>query len=69
MPFGTIISFDNEQDHGSVRPETGGVDLRFERSNLSWDGERNLPKTGERFSYAVGTNGDSQPCAVNIQPI
>ena len=69
MPCGTIISFDNEKGHGSIRPETGGVDLRFERSEISWADERGLPLAGERLSYAVGANRNSQTCAVNIQPI
>jgi cold shock CspA family protein len=69
MPFGTIISFDNEEDYGSMKPETGGADLRFERSDISWDSERRLPVIGNRYSYAVDANRNSQPCAVNIQPI
>lgn len=69
MPFGTVTSFDKEQGHGSIKPEAGGVDLGFERCDISWGNERNLPAAGERLSYAVSTNSDSQPCAVNIQPI
>ncbi len=69
MPFGIVISFDNEKGHGSIKPETGGVDLRFKRSDISWDNKLNPPMAGERLSYAVETNHNSEPCAVNIQPI
>ena len=69
MPFGTIISFDDEKGLGRIRPETGGVDLGFRRSDISWDNERNRPVAGDRLSYAVDANPNSEPCAVNIQPI
>ena len=69
MPFGTVISFANNQGHGSIKPEGGGVDLGFERGDISWNSGRDPPAAGERISYAVGTNIDNQPCAVNIQPI
>ena len=69
MPFVTIVSFDNEEGYGSIKPATGGADLSFERSDISWDSERGLPVAGNRYSYAVDANRNSQPCAVNIQPI
>ena len=70
MPFGRIISFDNEKGHGSIRPEAGGADLGFERGDIFWDDERKGPVAGERLSYAIDARqDDSQPRAVNIQQI
>lgn len=70
MPFGTIISFDDKKGHGSLRPETGGPNLGFERSDISWANKPNTPMVGERLSYAVDAmQNDGQPRAVNIQPI
>ena len=65
--FGTINSFDVDQGRGSIKPETGGDNLAFERSAFSWDIKASPPKTGQRLSYEVGTNKDSKPCALNIQ--
>ena len=67
--FGIVNSFDGDQGRGSIKPETGGDDLGFERSAFSWDTKANPPKTGQRLSYEVGTNSDSKPCALNIQKI
>ncbi len=67
--FGTVNSFDVDQGRGSIKPETGGDNLAFEKSAFSWDIKANPPKTGERLSYEVGTNSDSKPCALNIQKI
>jgi cold shock CspA family protein len=66
--FGTVKSFDTVKGYGEIRPETGGEDLRFETSAISWD--KNIsPTLGQRLSYDVGTNKDRQPCAVNLQTI
>jgi cold shock CspA family protein len=66
--FGTVKSFDTVQGHGEITPETGGDLLRFERSAFS--GEKNdNPIVGQRLSYDVGTNGDRQRCAMNLQTI
>ena len=67
--FGTVNSFDIDQGRGSIKPETGGDNLSFERSALSWDSKVNPPKTGQRLSYEVGTNSDSKPCALNLHTI
>jgi len=67
--FGIVNSFDVDQGRGSIKPETGGDNLAFEKSAFSWDIKANPPKTGERLSYEVGTNSDSKPCALNIQKI
>ena len=66
--FGTVKSFDNIKGHGEIKPETGGEDLRFETSAISWD--KNIsPEVGQRLSYDVGTNKERQPCALNLQTI
>ena len=67
--FGTVNSFDIDQGRGSIKPETGGEVLVFERSAFSWDTKVNPPKTGQRLSYEVGTNSDSKPCALNLHTI
>ena len=64
--FGTVNSFDNDQGRGSIKPETGGDNLVFEKSAFSWDIKANPPTTGQRLSYEVGTNSDSKPCALNL---
>ena len=66
---GTVNSFDINQGRGSIKPETGGEHLGFERSAISWDSMVTPPKTGQRLSYDVGSNSDSKPCALNLQTI
>jgi cold shock CspA family protein len=66
--FGTVNSFDADQARGSIKPETGGDNLPFERSAFGWDIKANPPKAGQRLSYEVG-NKDSKPCALNLQTI
>ena len=65
--FGTVKSFDVTQGTGSLKPETGGDELKFERSAISWDAPQDLT-IGQRLSYDKGTL-DSQPCAVNLARI
>jgi CspA family cold shock protein len=67
--FGTLNSFDVDQGKGSIKPETGGDNLGFERSAFAWDIEATPPTSGQRLSYDVGTGSDSKPCAVNLQTI
>jgi len=67
--FGTVNSFDIDQGKGSIKPETGGDNLAFERSAFAWDITADPPKTGQRLSYDVGTSSDSKPCALNLQTI
>ena len=65
--FGTIKSFDVDKGIGSLKPETGGDDLYFERSAISWE-EPNDLTVGQRLSYDVHhTNG--LPNAVNLETI
>ena len=66
--FGTVKSFDTIEGYGEIKPETGGDDIRFERSAISWE-KNALPTVGQRLSYDVGTNNESQPCALNLQTI
>ena len=65
--FGTVKSFDVDQGIGSLKPETGGDELKFERSAISWDASK-APTVGQRLSYDKGTS-DNQPCAVNLARI
>lgn len=67
--FGTVDSFDINNGRGSIKPETGGENLVFEKSAFSWDIKANPPTTGQRLSYEVGTNSESKPCALNIETI
>jgi cold shock CspA family protein len=62
--FGTVKSFDETKGLGSIKPETAGDELTFERSAISWDAPK-TPKIGERLSFDKGTL-NSQPCAVNL---
>ena len=65
--FGTVKSFDITQGIGMLKPETGGDELKFERSAMSWDAPKDLT-IGQRLSYDKGTL-DRQPCAVNLARI
>lgn len=67
--FGTVNSFDSEKGLGLIKPETGGEDLGFERSAISWDAKETPPTAGQRLSYDVGTNSDKKPCALNLATI
>ncbi|HEX6218185.1 MAG TPA: cold-shock protein [Sphingomicrobium sp.] len=65
--FGTVKSFDANEGRGSIKPETGGDDLCFERSALLWE-SRLSPKPGDRLSYDLAhTNGVAS--AVNLAKI
>ena len=65
--FGTVKLFDEASGHGSLTPDTGGEDLRFERGATSWNRVA-PPRRGQRLSYDLHhTNG--QPSAVNLQVI
>ena len=65
--FGTVKSFDNEKGLGTIKPETAGEELQFERSAISW-GRENPPSAGQRLSYDIETK-DRQARAVNLQTI
>lgn len=65
--FGTVKSFDTDKGLGSLAPETGGDELYFERSAISWDAPK-APNIGERLSYDKGML-NNQTCAVNLARI
>ena len=67
--FGTLDSFDINNGRGSIKPETGGDKLVFEKSAFSWDIKATPPTVGQRLSYDVGTSSESKPCALNIETI
>jgi len=65
--FGTVKSFDEATGRGSIAPETGGEDLGFDQSAVSWNRVA-PPRPGQRLSYDLHhTNG--QPNAVNLETI
>ena len=62
--FGTVRSFDTTAGSGLIKPETGGPDLRFDRSAFSWASGA-PPKAGQRLSYDLAhTNGEAS--AINL---
>ena len=63
--FGTVKTFDEAKGFGSIKPEIGNEELRFENSAVSW-GDATTPKTERRLSYEVGKNGSGDACAVNL---
>jgi CspA family cold shock protein len=63
--FGTVKSFDETRGFGTIKPEAGGADLRFEKSAVQW-GDATTPKTERRLSYEVGKNGSGDACAINL---
>ena len=67
--FGTVNSFDIDKGVGSIKPETGGDNLAFERSAMSWDSKATPPKTGQRLSYDLGTDSASKPRALHLERI
>ena len=65
--FGTVKSFDDNEGRGSLKPDTGGEELRFERTAFAWE-SRNAPKAGDRLSYDLAhTNGVAS--AINLAKI
>ncbi len=66
--FGTVQSFDKAQGFGSIRPETGGGDLRFENSAIKWN-RTDSPQAEQRLSYELGTNAEGKACAINLNQI
>ena len=66
--FGIVQSFDTAKGFGSIKPEAGGDDLRFENSAIKWE-RTDSPKADQRLSYELGSNSDGKPCAVNLQTV
>ena len=57
--FGTVQSFNETTGRGFIRPENGGRDLGFERSEMLWD-PMVSPRPGVRLSYRLsGRNGEA----------
>jgi len=65
--FGTVRTFDDDAGSGTITPETGGPDLRFERSAFAWDSTLR-PKAGQRLSYDLA-HANGQASAVNLAKI
>jgi cold shock CspA family protein len=65
--FGTVKLFDEIKGYGTIKPEAGGKELRFEKSAVQW-GDATTPKVERRLSYEIGENGSGGACAINLQP-
>lgn len=65
--FGIVKTFDEKQGRGTIAPEQGGEELRFEKSAISWD-PKVAPRTGQRLSYELGQK-DGRTSAVNLETI
>jgi CspA family cold shock protein len=65
--FGTVKLFDDIKGYGTIKPEAGGDELRFEKSAVRW-GDATTSKAERRLSYEIGKNGSGDACAVNLQP-
>ena len=63
--FGTVKTFDKSKGYGTIKPEAGGDELRFEKSAVQW-GSATTPKAERRLSYEVGKNGSGDACAINL---
>jgi len=65
--FGTVKSFDDTQGSGSITPETGGAELRFEKSAFAW-ADKVVPTTGQRLSYELA-HKEGVASAINLTAI
>ena len=63
--FGTIKSFDSVKGFGEITPEATGETVRFEKSAIAW-GTTPVPSVGQRLSYELGANDQSEPRALNL---
>jgi cold shock CspA family protein len=64
--FGTIHMFNAEHGSGSIKPDSGGNDLSFDRySFASWTTAK--PRVDRRVSYEDGLTGQGVPCAMKLQ--
>jgi len=63
--YGTVKTFDEAKGFGTIKPEAGGAELRFEKSAVQW-GNATTPKTDRRLSYELGKNGSGDACAINL---
>jgi len=66
--FGTVQSFDEAKGFGSIKPEAGGVALRFENSAIKWN-RSDSPRADMRLTYELGADAAGEPRAVNLQSI
>ena len=66
--YGTIKSYDESRESGTIAPDGGGEVLRFKRSAVSPQ-QSERPKERERFSYEQGKDGAGKNCAVNLRRV
>jgi CspA family cold shock protein len=65
--FGTVKTFDEAKGLGSIKPEQGGDELRFDRNAISWE-PKTSPTEGQRLSYDVNST-DGRSTAVNLKTL
>jgi CspA family cold shock protein len=66
--FGIVKTFDETKGYGTIKPEAGGDELRFDKGAVQW-GNATTPKTERRLSYDVGKNGSGDACAINLHSV
>jgi cold shock CspA family protein len=65
--FGKLRTYDGATGAGSIRPESSGAPIIFDKAAVSWrDGE--VPQIGARLSYYIGNNLEGAPVALNLRP-
>ena len=65
--FGTVQSFDERSGHGSIKPESGGRELGFERAGILRE-PMVSPRVGLRLSYNLIGDGDEAQ-AIRLETI
>ena len=64
--YGIIKSFNPAHGCGSIKPESGGNDLSFDRNSFAtWKIDK--PEIDRRISYEDGMTGQGVPCAMKLQ--
>jgi len=63
--FGRLAAFDQDTGTGSIRPESKGNDVSFEKTGFTW-GKADAPRMNTRLSYEMGKSQDGAPIAINM---
>ena len=63
--FGKLAAFDQDAGTGSIRPESKGDNVSFEKGAFTW-GKADAPKIDSRLSYEMGKNAAGTPVAINL---
>ena len=59
--FGTVNTFDVDQGRGSIKPETGGDNLPFEKSAFKWDIKANPPRPASACPMSSAATATASP--------